>query len=165
MSDETRTKKSFRLRDSLLVSLEVLAGKRNISLSRMVEEALSTYLSDDDEKVGQMSDMAEGGAGNEDLVEFMREQIKTKDAEIERLHRALDQAHAIALSAEALQLQSGKAEEEDRTVIEVKDSVPEDTDTHPVEEEPAVETDEKAIPEDNKKEGIIARILSFLGWK
>lgn len=164
MSDETRTKKSFRLRDSLLVSLEVLAGKRNVSLSRMVEEALSTYLSDD-EKVGQMSDMAEGGAGNEDLVEFMREQIKTKDAEIERLHRALDQAHAIALSAEALQLQSGKAEEEDKTVIEVKDSVPEDTDTHPTEEETAAETDEKAIPEDNEKEGIIARILSFLGWK
>ena len=108
-----KLKKSFRLQDSVITSLEVLAGKRNISLSKMVEDVLSDYI-DRKEEVPELSDRASDTSdilsdrSNDEYIAFLQDQIRVKDSQIADLQISLNKALDAAQGLELLQLQAGR---------------------------------------------------------
>lgn len=108
-----KLKKSFRLQDSVITSLEVLADRRNISLSKMVEDVLSDYIDGKEEfpelsdKVSDTSDRV-SDRSNDGYMAFLQEQIRVKDAQIADLQISLNKALDAAQGLELLQLQAGR---------------------------------------------------------
>ena len=112
-----KLKKSFRLSDSVITSLEVLAGRRNISLSKMVEDVLSDYIDRKEEgpdrsdrRSDRRSDTSDitTDRSNDEYIAFLQDQIRVKDSQIADLQVSLNKALDTAQGMELLQLQAGR---------------------------------------------------------